>query len=329
MQFRLTETSCNEILYEGSLPDDFHSEKGLEEQKILLDHRKGKAEVTESWFRGMHINSGTLLLYDDLKLKAETDTSVLEMHFSLSGISEQRFEGESKLSSFSHLQHNFYYMPYVEGEVSIKKQNGPCQFFEVHLSEEYFKRLANEDCRILSRMAEMIDRKSAVIMSKQNLVITPQMQMIIQEIINSPKKGVFKRLFLEAKVLELLMLQIEQYEENNSSRPHLLTIQESDMAKLHHAKFLVEQNLSHPLSLRELAHEVGLNDFKLKKGFKELFGYTVFGYLHELRMQEATRLLQDRRRSISEVAEYCGYEYVQHFNTAFKKKFGLTPGNYR
>lgn len=329
MQFRLTDTCSNEILYEGSLPNEFNTEKGFEENLTIIEHRMGKAEVSESWFKGIHINSGSLILQEDLNLRAEMDTPVLEMHFSLNGITEQKFEGEYNLSAFSPLQHNFYYMPFFEGEVTVKKQSNPSQFFEVHLSEQYFKRLANEDCRILNNMAEMIEKKSAVIMSKQNLVITPQMQMVIQEAMNTRKRGVFKRLFLEAKVLELLMMQIEQHEENLSSKQNILSVQENDVEKLYHAKFLVEQNISHPASLRELAHEVGLNDFKLKKGFKEVFGYTVFGYLHELRMQEATRLLQDRRKTITEVAEYCGYEYIQHFNTAFKKKFGVTPRNYR
>jgi AraC-like DNA-binding protein len=46
-------------------------------------------------------------------------------------------------------------------------------------------------------------------------------------------------------------------------------------------------------------------------------------------MQEAKKLLMDDHKSIHEVSEYCGYQYVQHFSTAFKKKFGVTPGGMR
>ncbi|MFT4016884.1 MAG: helix-turn-helix transcriptional regulator [Agriterribacter sp.] len=75
-----------------------------------------------------------------------------------------------------------------------------------------------------------------------------------------------------------------------------------------------------------MAHKVGINDLKLKSGFKALFGNTVFGYLHALRMQKANELLQQNELTISEIAAYCGYEYVQHFITAFKKNYGVTPG---
>jgi AraC-like DNA-binding protein len=81
--------------------------------------------------------------------------------------------------------------------------------------------------------------------------------------------------------------------------------------------------------LRELSRLVGLNQFKLKKGFKALFGCSVFGHLHARRMEEAKRLLLERNTPIGEVARYCGYQYVQHFSTAFRKKYGVTPGSLR
>src|SRR5436189_818415 len=112
------------------------------------------------------------------------------------------------------------------------------------------------------------------------------MRIIINELLCCDKAGTVKRLFWQSKILELLMLQIEQMEEANKP---LSSIKYYDIEKLQEAKLIVENNLVTPYSLKTLAHKVGLNDFKLKRGFKELFGYTVFGYLRELRMQEARK----------------------------------------
>jgi AraC-like DNA-binding protein len=73
-------------------------------------------------------------------------------------------------------------------------------------------------------------------------------------------------------------------------------------------------------------YAIGLNDFKLKKGFKELFGTTVFSYLNELKMDYAKRLILDEKKTIYEVAMTLGYSEPHHFYAAFKRRFGYSPG---
>ena len=80
-----------------------------------------------------------------------------------------------------------------------------------------------------------------------------------------------------------------------------------------------------PHSLQSLSRAFCLNEFKLKKGFKELFGDTVFGYIHSLRMQHARSLILDEKMNINKVAGKVGYKNANHFSTAFKKQFGIAP----
>jgi len=89
------------------------------------------------------------------------------------------------------------------------------------------------------------------------------------------------------------------------------------------------QHSLQPPSLTELAKIAGINDFKLKQGFKEQFNATVFGYLADYKLSQARHLLLDKNYSIKAAAEELGYSSVQHFNTAFKKKFGTPPGRLR
>jgi AraC-like DNA-binding protein len=156
-----------------------------------------------------------------------------------------------------------------------------------------------------------------------NRPTTPQMSEIIQGIMSNIDKRGNHHIYFEAKALELLFLELEQVgalagqSENSFLKEH-------DLERIHRAKTMVEENLLNPCSLIELAHKVGLNDFKLKKGFREVFGTTVFGYLYDVRMDKAKVLLK-AGIPVREVAYQVGYKNAHHFTTAFKKKFGYLP----
>jgi AraC-like DNA-binding protein len=327
MIFRITDSDLNEIICERNLPPDFKCDHGIVENTSEINHRFGEATLNEVWFEGIHLNYGAGILHNGISLKLESDTPVIEMHFNLVGSQQAYLKGSSQRFSFSSRQHNLFYMPEFEGYFESTPQEQISQMIEVHFTETYFQRLAGAESTSLDAFMKKIQRKELSAMSKHNMSITPYMEILLQQITNCNKQGVLKRLFLESKVMELFMLQMEQFESVTTEQA--TSLKANDIEKIHHARFLLEQNISSPYSLVELARAVGINDFKLKKGFKEVFGNTVFGYLHEIRMQEAKKLLMDDHKSIHEVSEYCGYQYVQHFSTAFKKKFGVTPGGMR
>ena len=81
-------------------------------------------------------------------------------------------------------------------------------------------------------------------------------------------------------------------------------------------------------SLVELSEKIGLNIKKLKEGFKQIYGDTVYGYLLDYKMNEARRMLSSRNFNVNEVGLKIGYSTSSHFISAFKKKFGTTPKKY-
>jgi AraC-like DNA-binding protein len=328
MVVRLTDADLEKIIYERNLPSDLKCQDGIAESISQIDSRFGNATITETWFEGVHINHGVVNLQNDISLKLESDTPLIEMHFSLSGIQYAQIRGTQQLFMVRERQHNIFYMPGFEGYVESSRQEDAAQMLEIHLTEAYFQRFLTAESKLLNRFADKIEKKELSMMNDLHMTITPYMETLVQQILHCNKQGIMKRLFLESKVMELLMLQIEQFETAVDKKP-VMVIKANDAEKIHYARHLLEQNISNPYSLLELSRMVGLNDFKLKKGFKEIFGNTVFGYLHEIRMQEAKKLLLDQQKSIHDVAEFCGYQYVQHFSTAFKKRFGITPGGMR
>jgi AraC-like DNA-binding protein len=320
----------SELVFEGSFPDGFEGitegrARGIAEKISTIPLSVGSFHAKETWFHGIHLSNAEITLNRPIGVHVESDSPVVEMHFCLGGQSGITYSDTPGMPDiFSPLQHNIMYTPGFNGTFHITPQTTGQRFFEVHLTETYFRELVQDECRVLSNLVGKMDRKEMASASKHNLGITTQMQRIIGDMISCQRKGSLQRIYLESKVLELLMLQAEQFEDslNGTKRPSLKA---TDIDRIHHAKMLIEQDLNAPCSLAALARQVGLNDFKLKKGFKEVYGTTVFGYLHDLRMEQARRMLLDEHKTVGEAADSAGYRNAHHFTVAFKKYFGHLP----
>lgn len=157
---------------------------------------------------------------------------------------------------------------------------------------------------------------------------TLAMQTTVQQILQCPYTGLTQQIYLESKVWELMALHIEQMlNENLSDRPQD-TLKPDDIERIHYARKILQQQLSDPPLLNSLARQVGLNEFTLKRGFRKVFGTTVFGCLHHYRMEHARELLEDGRLNVSEVAQKVGFTNRGHFAAAFRKRFGANPKTY-
>jgi AraC family transcriptional regulator, transcriptional activator of the genes for pyochelin and ferripyochelin receptors len=155
--------------------------------------------------------------------------------------------------------------------------------------------------------------------------ITPEIQLALQQLLRCPFQGATKRMYLESKILELLALMTEQEQSNRLVTP----IQMNEVDRIHEARKILLQRMNHPPSLIELARLVGLNDNALKRGFRRVFGTTVFGYLHDYRLEQAQQLLTSGDMKVSEVASAIGFDSRSYFSIAFRKKFGINPKDYQ
>jgi AraC-like DNA-binding protein len=100
---------------------------------------------------------------------------------------------------------------------------------------------------------------------------------------------------------------------------------ETDRGKIVKAREILLQQLGEPLTIKELSRKVAINECYLKKGFKELFGATIFDFYQRERMHYARYLLYEKGLSVTEVSFILGYSSISHFSTAFKKHTGLKP----
>ncbi len=149
--------------------------------------------------------------------------------------------------------------------------------------------------------------------------------MAATQIINSPYTGKAGQLFYESKALELLSLRLTALKEkSDTGSTHML--KKADIESIHAVRNLLIQNLQNPPSLVKLARDAGINEYKLKIGFKKVFDSTVFGFVQNCRMEKALALLQQGELNVSDVAWETGYTNVSHFIRAFRKKYSVNPG---
>jgi AraC family transcriptional regulator, transcriptional activator of the genes for pyochelin and ferripyochelin receptors len=158
--------------------------------------------------------------------------------------------------------------------------------------------------------------------------ITLPMQRILQQILHCPYQGFLKQLYLEGKTLELMALHLEQFQEPICESSSTRVLKSSDIDRIHQAKEILRQRLDSPPSLLELSRLVGLNDCTLKRGFREVFGTTAFGYLHQQRLETARQLLETGTMRIAEVSRAVGFANHSYFAASFRRQFGINPSKY-
>jgi AraC-like DNA-binding protein len=157
--------------------------------------------------------------------------------------------------------------------------------------------------------------------------ITPSMAIVLSQLFNYNLHPSIKNLYYKGKGYELLSLYFNKTEDPNAEQCPFL-IDEENVMKIRKAKDIVIANMAEPPSLQDLADQVGLNLKKLKMGFKQIYGDTVYGFLFDYKMEMARKLLDTGSYNVNEVGLKIGYSTGSHFIAAFKKKFATTPKKY-
>lgn len=191
-------------------------------------------------------------------------------------------------------------------------------FFQ-HLSERYTEYFGSAYLRF--------GRGETFFIAPKNLSIPIALSVALNDLEVSQMMGNASPMYLEAKVTECLSLFMRETEGKEPVNAKIVGF--SDRDKIYQARDIICSEYLNPPSLHDLALRVGTNECTLKAGFKEAFRTTVFNYLFDYRMNIAILYLLDTNKSIGEVAGLVSYEHQAHFCTAFKRKFNVTPSEYR
>ncbi len=149
--------------------------------------------------------------------------------------------------------------------------------------------------------------------------------LVLDSILNpSLEPNLLKSVFYRSKVLELLSFTFD-VEESQLYEVCPFLKEKDNVERIKNARNILIDNLDSPPSLPELAKQIGMNEYNLKVGFKNVYGLPPFKYLQEYRLNLSKKLLAEGQWQVAEIADKIGYTSSSHFIEAFRKKFGNTP----
>jgi len=152
-------------------------------------------------------------------------------------------------------------------------------------------------------------------------------RIVLEALLNNTYTGSLENIFINAQMQMLLLYSMDCMlgdKEVESFNCKFLS-NEADREKIVKAREVLLQHIGEPITIKELSRKVAINECYLKKGFKEMFGTTVFDFYQSQRMEHAKYLLYEKGLNVTEVSVMLGYSSISHFSTAFKKHTGLKP----
>lgn len=149
----------------------------------------------------------------------------------------------------------------------------------------------------------------------------------LDAVLNHTYTGSLENIFINAKIHELLLQSLEGVIEDEKGEGFTCKFLADDRGKesIYQAREILLQHIGDPITIKELSRKVAMNECYLKKGFKEIFGTTIFDYYQQQRMEHAKYLLYEKSLTVTDVSALLGYSSISHFSAAFKKHTGLKP----
>lgn len=288
----------------------------------------------ESEFFDMHIDEWKTNQFKShlLKIKPKKDLNILGgmndfstvLHFTCKGDASVGF-GKNKISFMKENTHNIF-EKLTDNVIHTFRENTQYEFFKVYIPNDYISRIGETylvDFQS-SHKNEILGKPELGCQS--NSLTTIEMNMVIDQIKNCHLMGNIAPKYYEAKVQELICLNINSrlQKTNNYQEKY-----KHYLDQVIQARNTLEKQFQNPPTIRQLAMIVGMSTTVLKECFKNIIGNTIHGHLFEFRMEIAKKLLINSNYTISEIAEKSGYEHACHFTIAFKRKFGIVPSEFK
>lgn len=284
--------------------------------------------IAESSFNEFNIENHLHLLHfqndssDIQRFERDIDSTFIQLHFCLRGESKFLFNEGSYTFDVKDQHSILLYNPQQKLPINLEI-NPKTTLISLLISIEKFHSLFSKEANQIHFLSkENINRKYY-----NDDEIKPSVLMVLQQIINSSSRNSVKDLYIKGKIYELLSLHFQNDEASNIEFCPFL-VDEQNVLKIRNAKDIIISRMTEPPSLQELANEIGLTLKKLKEGFKQIYGDTVYSFLFDYKMEHARKLLESNQHNVNEVGIKIGYSTSSHFIAAFKKKFGITPKKY-
>jgi AraC-like DNA-binding protein len=308
-------------IYQNPLSSGDLDVTGLTENKetLLLDTA---GMSLQNWcFDGFRMVHFILDQKQETRYEIKNDIDTVKIYFNRRGTHQSNYKQVSKNFLLRSGQCNMLYAD--ELDTSVAHISNYSEIFSLQLTKVCFLDLLNETGLTLDQFSNKLARKQPVLFSPQWLIINSAMDACITSILNCPLRSEMKKVYLQSKAIELFVLFAHSMDESMGT--DLKVRNSGERERLYFARDYLVQNYANPNSLRSLSKISGLNEFKLKQGFRLLFNSPVIDFLINYRLERAHELLMNSQKTISEIAFETGYSSPAYFGKAFKKKYGYSP----
>ncbi len=259
---------------------------------------------------------------DVVKFERPVNMGLIQFHFGLKGKAKFLFNQGSYALDLVEEKSLLLYNP--QKELPLHLTIEPHSWVvSVLISIQKFHALFSSEAEYIPFLSD--ENRDKKYYKEEN--ISPSMAIVLNQIFNYNLNPSIKKLYYKGKGYELLSLFFNRSEDPDAEQCPFL-IDEENVLKIRKAKDIVLANMAEPPGLQELADQVGLNLKKLKMGFKQIYGDSVYSFLFDYKMEYARKLLDSGSYNVNEVGLKIGYSTASHFISAFKKKFGTTPKKY-
>jgi len=294
-------------------------------------------KVGEGRIRGIKLRAGLgLIIYDcQFKQDVEIAFTVSEVHpakfmYVTGGALRHRFqdEGSDQLHTINTYQSAIVASSRHGGHLLYFKAEERVQFCSLEiLRAEFIKTLRCELNTLAQDLKEMLEDVKALNKFYYQSHYSLQLFDLFTQLRNYGETGVVKKIFLEAKVNEMLAYQLADYRHEPLKKNH--NLRQKEIKALKKAFLYIDENLDSSLHIKEISRVSGLNANKLQQGFKITKGLTVNDYIRIQRLEHARALLHTSELSISEVVYKIGLVNRGYFSRLFKEEYGASPSEYR
>ena len=267
-----------------------------------------------------------------LRAKNDTDAALdithtvaqnfLQFHFCLKGFSNFLFNDGSYVFNVENENSILLYNPHKELPINLVL-NSESQVLSILISIKKFHSLFSSEADQIS----FLNNENAGNKLYKEKKIGPMIAIVLNQMYQQSMDLTMYTLYLRGKVFELMSLYFSKDKEMDIEQCPFLA-DDNNIKKIKLAKEIIISRMMEPPTLVELAKEVDISLKKLKQGFKQVYGSSVFSFLLDYKMQVSKRLLSSGKYNVNEVALKIGYSTATHFINAFKKKFGTTPKKY-
>ncbi|MGB2116217.1 MAG: helix-turn-helix transcriptional regulator [Flavobacteriaceae bacterium] len=260
--------------------------------------------------------------HDIISLERHIDNTFIQFHFCIKGNSKFVFNNGNYTLNLLEETSLLLYNP--QRDLPIHLEVEPKSWLlSIIISIKKFHSLFSQDADYITFLSpENRDKKYYT-----DGNISPSMAIVLNQLINFNLNPSTKSLYFKGKAYELLSLYFNRTGEADVEQCPFL-INEENVLKIRKAKDIILENMAEPPSLQRLADQVQLSLKKLKEGFKQLYGDSVYSFLLDHKMEVARKLLESGNHNVNEVGLRIGYSTSSHFIAAFKKKYGTTPKKY-